>query len=242
MVPENNDQAVSMASTFKDKMVELTGDDQAIAVYQTFESGAEDFSTQLQAIKDSGVNTVFLAGDMTDAVNVLKQAKKMNLDNVTFLGDSTWESDEFRDLAGNGITNNVVFSTLYTDEETVTETSQEFLDAYEEKYGKESADAATALGFDAYLIAIQAIERAGENCTGEDVREALAQTENFQGASGEITFDNIGDPKKSVVINTFENQKITSICTIAPDEPEQQSDKSKKQEKKKEEKKNGTEN
>ena len=74
------------------------------------------------------------------------------------------------------------FSTLYTDEETVTETSQEFLDAYEEKYGKESADAATALGFDAYLIAIQAIERAGENCTGEDVREALAQTENFQGA------------------------------------------------------------
>ena len=49
MVPENNDQAVSMASTFKDKMVELTGDDQAIAVYQTFESGAEDFSTQLQA-------------------------------------------------------------------------------------------------------------------------------------------------------------------------------------------------
>lgn len=166
----------------------------------------------------------------------------MNLDNVTFLGDSTWESDEFRDLAGNGITNNVVFSTLYTDEETVTETSQEFLDAYEEKYGKESADAATALGFDAYLIAIQAIERAGENCTGEDVRESLAQTENFQGASGEITFDNIGDPKKSVVINTFENQKITSICTIAPDEPEQKSDKNKKQEKKKEEKENGTEN
>ena len=242
MVPENNDQAVSMASTFKDKMVELTGDDQAITVYQTFESGAEDFSAQLQAIKDSGVNTVFLAGDMTDAVNVLKQAKKMNLDNVTFLGDSTWESDEFRELAGNGITNNVAFSTLYTDEETVTETSQEFLDAYEEKYGKESADAATALGFDAYLIAIQAIERAGENCTGETVREALAQTENFQGASGEITFDSIGDPKKSVVINTFENQKITSICTIAPDEPEQQSDKSKKQEKKKEEKKNGTEN
>lgn len=241
LVPQNNDQAVSMASTFKDKLIELTGNEQAIAVYQTFESGTKDFSQQLQAIKNSGVSTVFVAGDVTDAVNVLKQARKLNLDNVTFLGDSTWETDEFRKLADGKITDNVAFSTLYTDEEKVTDTSLEFLEAYEKKYGKKSADAATALGFDAYLIAIQAIERAGEGCTGESVREALAQTENFQGASGEITFDSIGDPKKSVVINTFENQKITSICTIAPDEPEQKPEKNKKQQKKKEEKENGTE-
>lgn len=239
MVPENNDQALAMASTFKDKMVELTGKAESIAVYQTFKNGDKDFSSQLQAIADSGVNTVFLSGDTTDAANILKQAKKMDLSGVTFLGDSTWSTDEFLDLAQKYMNQNVAFSTLYAEKESVTATSEEFLAAYEKEYGKKSTpDAATALGFDAYLIALEAIEGAGEGCDGEAVRQALTETKNFQGASGDITFDSVGDPKKSVVINTFVNKKITPICTIDPQEPEKKADKSKK----KEEKENGTEN
>ena len=210
--------------------MELTGKAESIAVYQTFKNGDKDFSSQLQAIADSGVNTVFLSGDTTDAANILKQAKKMDLSGVTFLGDSTWSTDEFLDLAQKYMNQNVAFSTLYAEKESVTATSEEFLAAYEKEYGKKSTpDAATALGFDAYLIALEAIEGAGE---------ALTETKNFQGASGDITFDSVGDPKKSVVINTFVNKKITPICTIDPQEPEKKADKSKK----KEEKENGTEN
>lgn len=242
MLPEDNDQAMAMASTFKDKMVELTGKEESIAVYETFKNGDKDFSSQLQTIADSGVNTVFLTGDTTDVANILKQAQKMGISNVTFLGDSSWATDEFLDMAKKYMNRNVAFSTLYTEKETVTPTSEEFLAAYEKEYGKKSTpDAATALGFDAYLIALEAIERAGEGCDGEAVREALTQTEDFEGASGKITFDSVGDPKKSVVINTFENKKITPICTIDPQEPESNADKNKKQEKK-EEKENGTEN
>ena len=163
----------------------------------------------------------------------------MDLSGVTFLGDSTWSTDEFLDLAKKYMNQNVAFSTLYAEKESVTATSEEFLAAYEKEYGKKSTpDAATALGFDAYLIALEAIERAGEGCDGEAVRQALTETKNFQGASGDITFDSVGDPKKSVVINTFVNKKITPICTIDPQKPEKKADKSKK----KEEKENGTEN
>lgn len=241
MLPEQDDQAMSMASSFKNKLIELTGDPGAIAVYQKFKAKDKDFSKQLQAIADSNISTVFLSGDTADAAAILKQAKKMGLTDVTFLGDSEWATDEFIDAAGKYVDGNIAFSTLYTEGEKVTGRSQEFLDAYSKEYGDEkSPDAATALGFDAYLLTLQAIENAGEGCTGEDVKNALAQTKEFQGASGEITFNNIGDPKKSVVINTLINKKIDPICTIAPKEPEK---KSHKKDKKKEEKqKNGTEN
>lgn len=230
LVPEDDDQATAMASSFKDKLVELTGDSEAIAVYQKFKTGDKDFSTQLQEIANSRVSTVFLPGDIPDAANILQQAKKMGISQVVFLGDSEWATDEFMDSAGKYIYNNVAFSTLYTEEETVTPTSEEFLNAYAKEYGKGSEAAAeTALGFDAYLILIQAIEAAGEGCTGEEVRAALAQTANFEGASGEITFDSVGDPKKSVVINTIANKKIKPICTIDPAEPEKKQKKEKKE-------------
>lgn len=247
LLPEDDDQAIAMASAFKEKMVESTGDEDAIAVYQKFKSKDEDFSQQLQAITDSGVSTVFLPGDTGDAANILKQARKMGMSQVTFLGGNGWASDEFMDKAGKYVSGNIAFSTLYTEDEAVTATSRELSDAYKKKYGGEKTlEAATALGFDAYLLTLHAIESAGAGAAGAQVRDALAATENFQGASGDITFDNYGDPQKSVVINTISNEKINPICTIEPYEPEpvkqsNQSDKSDKKEKKKEKKKNGTE-
>lgn len=246
LLPEDDDQAIAMASAFKEKMIELTGDQETIAVYQKFKSKDEDFSQQLQSIVDSGVSTVFLLGDTGDVAAILKQAKKMGISQVTFLGGNSWATDEFMDKAGKYISGNVAFSTLYTEAEAVTATSQELSDAYKKKHGSEKTlEAATALGFDAYLLALHAIEAAGAGASGQQVRDALAATENFQGASGTITFDNYGDPQKSVVINTIVNQKINPICTIEPYEPEPEkkagkSDKSNKKEKK-EEKKNGTE-
>lgn len=243
LLPEDDDQAIAMASAFKEKMIELTGDQEVIAVYQKFKSKDEDFSQQLQAIADSGVGTVFLAGDTADAANILKQAKKKGISQTIFLGGNGWATDEFMDNAGKYVSGNIAFSTLYTEEEAVTATSQELSDAYKKKYGGEKKlEAATALGFDAYLLALRAIEAAGAGASGQQVRDALAATENFQGASGDITFDNYGDPQKSVVINTIINKKINPLCTIEPyePEPEKKADKEDKKEKKKE-KKNGTE-
>jgi branched-chain amino acid transport system substrate-binding protein len=139
----------------------------------------------------------------------------MNL-NVIFLGDSTWATEEFITAAGAFAYDKVAFSTMYTEEEIMTETSEEFLKAYAEEYGSETPDPATALAFDAYLILLDAIERAGVDCTGEELQKALMKTSGFQGASGEISFNNYGDPKKSVVINTINNGKISSLCVIEP--------------------------
>lgn len=245
LVPENNDQATAMASSFKNKLIELTDNTDAITVYQKFKSGDKDFSQQLQEISDSGVTAVFVTGETTDAANLLKQAKKKGITTVTFLGDSTWASEDFLKAADKYSFDNIAFSTLYSQDEAVTQRSEEFLTAYKEQYGsQDTPDAAVALGFDAYLILREAIELAGEGASGNDICNALYSIEDFQGASGKISFDNVGDPQKSVVINNIINKSVSPICTIDPKEPEKKPKKEKTEKadkKEKENKENGTE-
>lgn len=215
LIPEDNEQALAMASTFENKLEDLTDSREAIKVYEYYTAGSVDYAAQLQAIKDSKVKSVYLCGDFEDIACILEAAGNMDL-NVVFLGDSTWGTEEFISIAGDYAYKNVAFSTMYTEEEFITDRSEEFLAAYAEAYDGETPDPASALAFDAYLILLEAFERAGVDCTGAELQEALMETTKFQGASGEITFNNYGDPKKSVVINTIDNGKISSLCVIEP--------------------------
>ena len=224
LIPADDEQALALASEFENFFIKLTDNHEAIKVYEYYEAGSAEYYDQLNAVKASGVKSVYLGGDHEDIACVLQEAARMNL-KVTFLGDSTWGSEEFMDIAGEYAAGNVAFTTLYTEEEVITETSEEFLKAYAAEYGSEAPDPATALGFDAYMILLDAIERAGTDCTGEELQKALLETKNFQGASGEITFNSTGDPKKSVVINTITNGEISSLCTIDPQSAVKKSEK-----------------
>lgn len=215
LIPEDNEQALAMASTFENKLEDLTDSREAIKVYEYYTAGSVDYAAQLQAIKDSKVKSVYLCGDYEDIAGILQMAGDMNLD-VIFMGDSTWGTEEFISIAGDYAYKNVAFSTMYTEEEFITDRSEEFLAAYAEAYDGETPDPASALAFDAYLILLEAFERAGVDCTGAELQEALMETTKFQGVSGEITFNNYGDPKKSVVINTINNGKISSLCVMEP--------------------------
>lgn len=214
MMPSNDEQALALASNFENYMAAKAGAN-AIAVQAEYKAGTGEFKEQLEAIKNSGVKSVYLCGDREDVAAILKEAKSMGMTDVTFLGDSTWAEEKFINAVYKYVDKNIAFTTLYTDKEHVTETSGQFLDAYKKEYGEEP-DAAAALGFDAYMLLISSIDCAGVGCTGEELRNAIAETVNFEGASGIITFDNMGDPEKSVVINTLQNKSISPLCTVSP--------------------------
>jgi len=110
-----------------------------------------------------------------------------------------------------------VFSTIFDSEAGMTETTEIFLRAFREKYGEESVPPGEiALAFDAYLIAVDAIGRANLPLGGPSVTKALARTREFPGASGSITFDDKGDPIKSVVMKTVNRGEIISTYTVEP--------------------------
>lgn len=90
---------------------------------------------------------------------------------------------------------------------------QQFLAAYEKEYGKGDVPEAAALGFDAYMIALQAIEKAG-SIDGYRVKEAMKTTAGYAGASGEISFGATGEPKKTIHVNMVQNGSIVTVYTV----------------------------
>lgn len=217
LLPEGDDAAMAMATAFTDRIKAETENEDAITVYEEYTPGDKDFSAQLEAVEKAGVKSVLLPGDNIDSINIIKQASDMGLD-VVFLGDKDWSNDEFQDLADGVATDaNTAFVNFYAADEAVNEEAEKFLKAYHEKYGENSVpEDAVALGYDSYIIALDAIDRADDDATGEEIRDVLKEERSFQGASGTITFNTTGDPIKTAYISTWRDGELVSIYTVDP--------------------------
>ncbi|HUX12910.1 MAG TPA: ABC transporter substrate-binding protein [Spirochaetia bacterium] len=208
----SNDYSVGLAKFFADSFKKLTGDDKAILAELNYNTGDQDFSAQLTEAKSLNPDVIFAPGNYTESALVVKQARELGI-KTPFLGGDTWETPEFIDV-GKASVEGTVFSTFFATEVPITETSKIFLDAYRKQYSKEPA-AVTALGFDGYLVALDALKRAGTT-DGAKLRDAIAATKDFPGAAGMITLDANGDASKSAVIKTVKDGKFTYLTTVQP--------------------------
>jgi branched-chain amino acid transport system substrate-binding protein len=202
----NNDYAVGLAKFFMDSFKALTGDQEAIVAVANYNTGDQDFSAQLTNVKAQNPDVIFAPGNFTESALIISQARKLGID-CPFIGGDTWETQEFLDI-GQEAVEGVVFSTFFATETPITAESAKFIKAYRDEYNKEPA-AVAALGYDAYILILDALKRA--NTTDRvKLRDEIAKTKNFEGAAGIITLD------ANAVIKVVKAQKFTYLDTIAP--------------------------
>lgn len=210
----DDDYAAAIAQTFSDKFTALAEDENAIAKVIEYKENEKNFKPQLQQVKASGAEVILLASKVDNAITIMKQAEEMGL-QVAFFGTDDWETEDFVKAGGKAV-EGAVFSTFFDPDAGITENTNVFLKAYREKYGEETPESDVALGFDAYLLALNAIGTAGTSVHGDAIKDALLATKDFPGAAGKITIDDNGDPIKSVVIKTITNGKFVHAYTVEP--------------------------
>lgn len=226
MLPQKDDAAMAMATAFTNAFEEITGQNDATDdFYEEYTTGESDYTEYLEMLRDSNVKYVLLPGENIDSINIINQAAKMGLD-VTFLGDMSWGEEDFH----KGLSKQVdpqhlafvqFFATDGDDQPYVVSASrQEFLDAYAKEYDTDQdPEEAVALGYDAYMIALDAIEKAtagqAQVASGTEIRDLLLSDDyQYEGASGTIQFNKSGDPKKTAYISTWDNDSVKAIYTI----------------------------
>ena len=203
----SNDYAVGLANFFTENFKRLTNDPECILAVANYNTGDQDFSAQLTNIKAKNPDVIFAPGNFTESALVISQARKLGI-TCPIIGGDTWETQEFLDI-GKEAVEGAVFSTFFATEKPITEESKKFLDEYRKQYQKEPA-AVTALGYDAYILILDAIKRA--NSTDRvKIREELAMTEGFPGAAGIITLDEDGNAIKKAVIKEVKGGKFTYL-------------------------------
>ncbi len=208
----SNDYSVGLAKYFTDTFKTLTGNENCVLAVLNYNTGDQDFSAQLTQVKSLNPDVIFAPGNYTESALVMKQARELGI-TVPFLGGDTWETPEFIDV-GKELVEGATFSTFFAVEGATSETAKKFLDAYRAKYNKEPA-AVTALGFDGYNVALDAIKRADSLDTVK-IRDAVASTSGFDGAAGTVTLDANGDATKSAFIKTVKDGKFTYLTIVNP--------------------------
>ena len=206
------DYSVGLSKYFVDAFTDLTGSGDSIVATISYNTGDQDFTAQLTSVRSLNPDVIFAPGNYGESALLIKQARDLGID-TPILGGDTWEAPEFLDIGGDAV-EGAVFSTHFTAEAPVTTVSETFLADYEAEYGKK-ANAFAALGYDAYMVIIDAIERAG-SADSVAIQEQLAITDGFVGATGNITLDENGDAVKSAVINRVQGGQFVYLTTVEP--------------------------
>lgn len=207
------DYSVGLSKYFIDAFRKLTGNPNSIVEISAYNTGDQDFTAQLTNVKNKNPDVIFAPGNYGESALLIRQARDLGID-VPFLGGDTWEAPEFLSIGGEAV-EGAVFSTHFTAEAPVTAESGYFLDAYRQKYGKE-ANAFAALGYDAYMVILDVIEKVG-SADPQAIRDGLAEVKGFVGATGVISLDENGDAVKSAVINKVENGRFVYLTTVEPE-------------------------
>ena len=202
----SNDYSVGLAKFFREEFVKLTGDENSIVDVANYQTGDKDFTAILTNIKALNPDAVFAPGNFTESALLVKQARQLGID-AQFMGGDTWETQEFIDVGGKDV-EGVALSTAFDREKASTEEAKKVLDAYTKEYNGEPS-ALTAMAYDAYLIAVSGIEKAGTATDTVKIRDAIAATKDLECVTGMTTLDENGDQIKGVVIKTVKDGKFT---------------------------------
>jgi len=205
--------SVGLCNYFKEAFTQMTGNENAVLAELDYQQGDQDFTAQLTTVKKLNPDVIFAPGPYNDGALMIKQARSLGI-NAPFLGGDTWEAPEFIQIGGKDV-EGVALSTHYSVEAAPTEAAKEFVEAYKKKYNKDP-NAFAALGYDAYMVILDAIERAG-SADPVAIRDALAKTAGFKGVTGTITLDENGDATKSAVILQVKDGKFKYLTTVEPD-------------------------
>ncbi|SCJ99424.1 Leucine-%2C isoleucine-%2C valine-%2C threonine-%2C and alanine-binding protein precursor [uncultured Eubacterium sp.] len=214
---KDEDTTSELVRQFTAQMAELTEDETSIAASVQIDSKTKDYKEYIEKIKASGVKAVFMPVSLKTADKIFAEAEKMGLTDITFIGPKDWHNNDIVELQNKyvGIKIAVASNFMSTSAEETADKDilyNQFIKAYKAKHGDSEPPEETVLGFDAYMIGIQAIEKAG-SIDGYLVKEALKSTSHFRGASGEISFDETGEPTKPINVDIIKDGKFVSVYT-----------------------------
>ena len=200
--------SVGLAEYFSKTFVVLGGQ---IVASQKYAGTDTDFRAQLTAIRSANPDALFLPGYYVAAGLVARQARDLGL-GATLLGGDGFEAPQLLQIGGDAL-DGAYYSTHFA-VENPGPASTRFVAAFRRKYGA-TPNGLAALTYDAVGLVADAIRRAGTTERGP-LRDALASTRNFPGATGLTTINAHRDADKDAAIITVRNGSLSFVESIRP--------------------------
>ena len=164
-------------------------------ITDSFPNGNSDFNSYLNKAKSEGADVIFTPVSIAYAVQILKQADSLGIE-APFVGSDTLDDNMVLD-AIKGTDLQLYVSTFYQEggspdfDAGIKEYINTNSEALAANGGNDTISAVTAMGYDAYYVALEAMKKA-DSVDKTDLMNILGSV-TYEGVSGAIAFDEIGD-------------------------------------------------
>ena len=178
-------------------------------IKDSFPKGNSDFTSYLNKAKNEGADVIFAPVSIAYATQIASQAESLGIE-APILGSDTWDDNKVLE-AVSGTNVELYVSTFYQEggspefDEGIKNYINSNADALASNGGDDVISAVTAMGYDAYYVALEAIKAAG-SADPAAIKVALADV-TYEGVSGAIAFDDVnGDAiRDTAYIKTSNN-------------------------------------
>ena len=193
-----DDYSVGLGEYFTQEFERLGG----TVVADQNPAGNTDMSGFVNAAKAANADVIFAPSSTTVASLLIDQAASAG---IPLIAGDTWDDAVILQAATKSGAE-VYFSTFY--DEGASDLAAEFMSGFKgwlndnsdklaNNGGTDTVSAVSALGYDAYMVALKAIEAAG-SIDGESIRNAMGGV-TYVGVTGDVVFDSEGDVDKNII-------------------------------------------
>ena len=201
--------ATGLMESFKENFEALGGEVVAVETY----AGADvkDFNAQLSNINAKTPDVLWLPNQASEIPLQIQQASTMGI-TATMMGLDSWDVTTVPETAGKEALEGSYYISCFSAESDNPE-AQAWVKEFEEVNGYKPAAHAT-LAYEALKVVINGLENLTSFSEAE-LRDNIAATD-LKLPSGEVTFDEGGNPNKAAVIMKYEDGVGHYVTTVQP--------------------------
>jgi len=152
-------------------------------------------------------DAVFIPDAVRNVSMILPTFTYRDIENVRFLGISTWNSPILLERAGKEAEGAVFCDAFYA--QSKNPIIQTFVSQFQNEFGY-TPSATEAMSFDAAAILERVLTLSGSSIGRSKVRSMLSDVDQFRGVSGTIRFDD-GNFKRDLKILAVQGRKVVEI-------------------------------
>ena len=212
LVDISNDYSVGLASFFTKSFTKLGGQIVANLKYQ---AGDQDFTAQLTEIASKKPDVLFIPSYFAEGAIIMKQVKELGA-KFQVMGGDAMDNPQIVEIGGAAVEGFVHTTFPYDPSmKNMSPMAKKFTDNWKKAFPSKEPNVNAALGYDTYLLVLDAIKRAGK-AEPAAITKALAATKGFEGVTGSTTINATHDAEKPVGLVQIKDGKKTYIGSITP--------------------------
>jgi branched-chain amino acid transport system substrate-binding protein len=202
----NNEWGNAISGLFSDTFKRQGGQ---IVATESYEQNATDFRTQLTKIARQNPEAIYVPGYLKELINILRQKKELGI-KARILSTYGFYDPQILEQ-GKDAAEGSVFTAPTYDPDNPNPAIKNYVTSFQSTYG-EKPDIWSAQAYDAMNIIALALQSGAR--TGPQIRDEIAKVKNFDGVSGNTSFDEKGDVQKPLRLMTVKNGEFVDYASM----------------------------